>query len=136
MSIAFLKKKKLFNCIKPLFCLLFIRWRKRHIINCDMCGRRKEQLTTTARMSQPSSRWTLWAFCVLYLMAPSPTKCESYRSTDPFAGAIPLLDNDDYTSDNPFEKPCTEAKVSFLFFFYLKSVHLLPTHYGVFLIYI
>ena len=45
---------------------------------------------------------------------------ESYRSTDPFAGAIPLLDNDDYTSDNPFEKPCTEAKVSFIFFFVLK----------------
>ena len=55
----------------------------------------------------------LWVFSVLFcLMIASPSKCESYRSTDPFAGAITQLDNDDYTSDNPFEKPCTEAKVS------------------------
>ena len=29
---------------------------------------------------------------------------------DPFINVLPHLDNDDYTSDNPFERPCTEAK--------------------------
>lgn len=38
------------------------------------------------------------------------TKSDTPKSTDPFANAMPHLDNDDYTSDNPFERPCTEAK--------------------------
>jgi Leucine-rich repeat (LRR) protein len=38
------------------------------------------------------------------------TRGDTLEPTDPFTDVLPHLDNDDYTSDNPFERPCTEAK--------------------------
>ncbi|KZS07310.1 chaoptin [Daphnia magna] len=48
--------------------------------------------------------------CVYVLLNLASTRGDTPNPTNPFLNALPHLDNDDYTSDNPFEKPCTEAK--------------------------
>lgn len=47
---------------------------------------------------------------VLILLTIAVRSDPSSKRTDPFVNLVPHLDNDDYTSDNPFERPCTETK--------------------------
>lgn len=60
--------------------------------------------------SVPSAVFALLVLTQLCSTSTTVPGGTSTRSTDPFSGAIPQLDNDDYTSDNPFERPCNEAK--------------------------
>lgn len=63
------------------------------------------------RMRKDTRSKMSWMMTTLLLCWSSSSSGAMWTNrNDHFTDAIPQLDNDDYTSDNPFERPCNEAK--------------------------